>query len=51
MSAAALTMERLHFGYGKTSVLSNLDLTTIGTRPEKSDDTMTKRSTHLRIVK
>lgn len=27
MSFAALTMERLHFGYGKTSVLSNLDLT------------------------
>src|SRR5437763_2371766 len=31
--------------------LSNLDLTTIGTRPEKSHDTVTKRSTHLRIVK
>jgi branched-chain amino acid transport system substrate-binding protein len=31
--------------------LSNLDLTTIGTGLEKSNDTMTKRSTHLRIVK
>jgi len=31
--------------------LSNLDLTTIGTRQEKSNDTMTRRSTHLRVVK
>ena len=31
--------------------LSNLDLTTIGMGPETSDDTMTKRSAHLRIVK
>ena len=31
--------------------LSNLDLTAIGTRAEKSNDAMTKRSTHLRIVK
>jgi urea transport system substrate-binding protein len=31
--------------------LSNLDLAAVGTRPEKSHDAMTKRSTHLRIVK
>jgi urea transport system substrate-binding protein len=31
--------------------LSNLDLAAVGTRPEKSNDAMTKRSTHLRIVK
>jgi urea transport system substrate-binding protein len=31
--------------------LSNLDLATIGARPEKGNDTMTKRSTYLRIVK
>src|SRR3979409_1796081 len=31
--------------------LSNLDLTAIGTGPEKSNDAMAKRSTHLRIVK
>ena len=31
--------------------LSNLDLTAIGTRLEKSNDLMTKRSNHLRIVK
>ena len=31
--------------------LSNLDLTAIGTGAEKSNDAMTKRSNHLRIVK
>jgi urea transport system substrate-binding protein len=31
--------------------LSNLDLAAVGTRPEKSNDAMTKRSTYLRIVK
>jgi urea transport system substrate-binding protein len=31
--------------------LSNLDLAAVGTRPEKSNDTMTKRSTHLRVIK
>ena len=31
--------------------LSNLDLATIGTRQEKSKDTMTRRSNHLRVVK
>src|SRR5258708_3216876 len=31
--------------------LSNLDLTAIGTRPEKSNDAAVKRSNHLRIVK
>jgi branched-chain amino acid transport system substrate-binding protein len=31
--------------------LSNLDLTAIGTGPEKSNDALAKRSTHLRIVK
>jgi urea transport system substrate-binding protein len=31
--------------------LSNLDLTTIGTRVERSEDAMTKRSNHLRVVK
>ncbi|WP_291846570.1 transporter substrate-binding domain-containing protein [Bradyrhizobium sp.] len=31
--------------------LSNLDLAAIGSGPEKSNDTMTKRSNHLRIVK
>jgi ABC-type branched-subunit amino acid transport system substrate-binding protein len=31
--------------------LSNLDLTTIGTRLEKSNDAMTKRANHLRVVK
>jgi urea transport system substrate-binding protein len=31
--------------------LSNLDLAAVGTRPEKSNDAMTKRSIHLRIVK
>jgi branched-chain amino acid transport system substrate-binding protein len=31
--------------------LSNLDLAAIGMRPEKSNDAMTKRATHLRIVK
>lgn len=31
--------------------LSNLDLTAIGTRPEKSNDAKTKRPAHLRIVK
>jgi urea transport system substrate-binding protein len=31
--------------------LSTLDLTTIGIRPEKSNDTMSKRSNHLRVVK
>ena len=31
--------------------LSNLDLAAIGTGPERSNDTMTKRSNHLRIVK
>jgi branched-chain amino acid transport system substrate-binding protein len=31
--------------------LSNLDLTAIGTGAEKSNDAMTKRATHLRIVK
>ena len=31
--------------------LSNLDLAAIGSRPEKSNDTMTERSNHLRIVK
>jgi urea transport system substrate-binding protein len=31
--------------------LSNLDLAAIGTKLEKRDDTMTKRLTHLRIVK
>ena len=31
--------------------LSNLDLTTIGMGAEKSNDAMTKRSNHLRIVK
>jgi len=31
--------------------LSNLDLTAVGTRLERSNDAMTKRSNHLRIVK
>jgi branched-chain amino acid transport system substrate-binding protein len=31
--------------------LSNLDLATIGTSREKSNDTMTRRSNHLRVVK
>jgi urea transport system substrate-binding protein len=31
--------------------LSNLDLTAVGTRLERSNDAMTKRSSHLRIVK
>jgi urea transport system substrate-binding protein len=31
--------------------LSNLDLTAIGTGTEKSNDAMTKRSNHLRVVK
>lgn len=31
--------------------LSNLDLTAIGTRLQKSNDAMTKRSNHLRVVK
>jgi len=31
--------------------LSNLDLTAIGTRPEKSNDAISKRSNHLRVVK
>jgi branched-chain amino acid transport system substrate-binding protein len=31
--------------------LSNLDLATIGMRPEKSNDAMSKRANHLRIVK
>lgn len=31
--------------------LSNLDLATIGMRPEKSNDAMPKRANHLRIVK
>jgi urea transport system substrate-binding protein len=31
--------------------LSNLDLTAVGTGAEKSDDAMTKRSHHLRVVK
>jgi branched-chain amino acid transport system substrate-binding protein len=31
--------------------LSNLDLTAIGTRQEKSNDAVAKRSNHLRIVK
>jgi len=31
--------------------LSNLDLVAIGTRPEKSNDAIAKRSNHLRIVK
>jgi urea transport system substrate-binding protein len=31
--------------------LSNLDLAAIGTRPEKSNDTMTRQSNHLRVVK
>jgi len=31
--------------------LSNLDLATIGTRQEKSNDTMMRRSNHLRVVK
>ena len=31
--------------------LSNLDLTTIGARVERSEDAMTKRSNHLRVVK
>ncbi|WMT71313.1 transporter substrate-binding domain-containing protein [Bradyrhizobium sp. Ash2021] len=31
--------------------LSNLDLATIGMRPEKSNDTMPKRANHLRVVK
>jgi branched-chain amino acid transport system substrate-binding protein len=31
--------------------LSNLDLTTIGTCVERSEDAMTKRSNHLRVVK
>ena len=31
--------------------LSNLDLAAVGSRPEKSNDTMTKRSTHLRVIK
>jgi branched-chain amino acid transport system substrate-binding protein len=31
--------------------LSNLDLTTIGACVERSDDAMTKRPNHLRVVK
>jgi branched-chain amino acid transport system substrate-binding protein len=31
--------------------LSNLDLAAIGTKPQKSNDAMTKRSNHLRVVK
>jgi branched-chain amino acid transport system substrate-binding protein len=31
--------------------LSNLDLAAIGTRPEKSNDSVTRRSNHLRVVK
>jgi urea transport system substrate-binding protein len=31
--------------------LSNLDLATIGSRPDKSSDTVAKRSNHLRVVK
>jgi len=31
--------------------LSNLDLSAIGRRPEKSNDAVAKRSNHLRIVK
>ena len=34
-----------------TPIFRTSTLTAIGTRAEKSNDAMTKRSTHLRIVK